>query len=192
MTFKPVHVPCHLYFITATLVGWKPLLREDAYAKIVLNSMDWLRREKRWFLFAFCLMPTHLHAIVKPMVERTISQVIQNFGSFTAHEILKHLESERRNELVEFFHQAQTHPQKEHRIWQKIQAQNIYSENFLKQKLEYIHNNPVSKKWMLADERANYRYSSAGYYDRGEKPMIEIDDVWEYFEKSEETTRGRV
>jgi hypothetical protein len=29
-------------------------------------------------------------------------------------------------------------------------------------------------------DRANYKYSSAAFYDKGEKPIIEIDDIREF------------
>ena len=45
------------------------------------------------------------------------------------------------------------------------------------QKMEYTHNNPVDKQWHLVDDRADYLYSSACFYDRGVKPVIEVDDV---------------
>jgi REP element-mobilizing transposase RayT len=91
MTFKPHHDPTHLYFITATILGWKQIFTAPAYAQIVLDSLAWHRQHGRWALYADVLMPNHLHAIVKPLAERTISAVLQSFGSFTAHAILHRL-----------------------------------------------------------------------------------------------------
>lgn len=179
MTFKPMHIPDHLYFVTATITDWQPLSLEAVYANIVLGSLDWLRQHRRWLMYAFVIMPTHLHTIVKPCEGYTISQVIQNFGSYTAHEILKQLQREQRRELLAMFREAQTHPQKEHQIWQRIQAKNIYSPAFLIEKFEYTHNNPINKGWELVADRADYRYSSACFYDRGEVPIIEVDDIRE-------------
>jgi hypothetical protein len=51
---------------------------------------------------------------------------------------------------------------------------------FLQQKLEYIHQNPVAKEWKLVNDRADYLYSSAGYYDYGRKPIVEITDINEW------------
>ena len=66
MTFDSRHDLTHLYFVTATVCGWKHLFADPTYADIVLGSLDWSRREGRMALFAFVLMPSHLHAIVKP------------------------------------------------------------------------------------------------------------------------------
>ncbi|MGD2206675.1 MAG: hypothetical protein PVH17_07840, partial [Anaerolineae bacterium] len=96
VTFKPHHDPSHLYFVTATVSGWRQIFTEPTYAHIVLDSLDWHRRQVRWLLFAYVLMPNHLHAIVKPQGERTISDVLQSFGSFTAHALLARMEAQGR------------------------------------------------------------------------------------------------
>jgi len=46
--------------------------------------------------------------------------------------------------------------------------------------LDYIHNNPIAKKWRLIDDRADYEYSSARFYDRGLGPSVEVDDIREW------------
>lgn len=82
--------------------------------------------------------------------------------------------------MLAFFTQRQDYdPHKHHQIWQPIQAKNVWSETFLRQKLEYIHNNPVVEQWGLVESRADYAYSSACFYDRGEAPGVEVDNLWE-------------
>jgi len=183
VTFKPHHDPTHLYFVTATLLGWQQLFTQPDYARIVLDSLDWHRRNNRWNLYAYVVMPNHLHAIIKPCEGRTISSVLQSFGSFTAHSILARLRADQNNDLLAFFAQHRERDASErHQIWQPIQAKNVTSLRFLREKLEYIHNNPLAKKWHLAGDRADYIYSSAGFYDRGLVPVIEVDDIREWFE----------
>jgi REP element-mobilizing transposase RayT len=178
MTFKPHHDPSHLYFLTATILGWRQILSEPAYAHSVLDSLHWHRPQGRWSLYAYVLMPNHLHALVKPEGDRTIYNLLQSFGSFTAHAILARLKSESRHDLLTFFARRQDKDaHKEHQIWQPIQAKNVYSVAFLREKLDYIHNNPVAKQWRLVGDRANYAYSSVCFYDRGEAPVVEVDDV---------------
>jgi REP element-mobilizing transposase RayT len=181
MTFKPVHDPSHLYFVTATVLGWEQLFTKPAYAYIVLNSLNWHRLHGRWMLFAYVIMPNHVHAILKPCDGHTISSVLQSFGSFTAHDILAQMREEGRVDLLAFFEQrVDRDPRKRHQIWQPIQAKNVMTAPFLREKLEYIHNNPVAKRWCLADDRAGYVYSSACLYDRGITPLVAVDDVREW------------
>lgn len=182
MTFKPYDDPAHLYFVTATVLDWTPVFLRAACARIVLDSLDWHRRNKRWQLYAYVVMPNHVHLILKPEAAYSISGVLQSFGSFTAHAILAHLEDEGESALLATFTQRQDRDStKGHQLWQPIQAKNVYSEDFLLQKLDYIHNNPVAKRWSLVEDRADYVYSSACFYDRGEVPVVEVDDIRELF-----------
>ena len=176
MTFSSFHDPSHLYFITASVIEWKHLFITPEYANIPLNSLAWLQQQKRILLFAYVLMPSHLHAVIKPE-DATIAETLQQFGSYTAHEILKKLRINNQKDLLSAFNQNRRDQRHEHSIWQDIQAKNIYSMKVLWQKLEYIHQNPVSKDWRLVTDRADYLYSSAGFYDYGRRPIIEIKDI---------------
>jgi len=181
VTFTPYHDPTHLYFVTATILGWKHLFIERAYAEIVLQSLDWHRRHGRWSLFAFVVMPNHAHFVVRPLGEETVSTVLQSFGSYTAHAILDRLGEDGRADVLAFFAQRQDlDASKEHQVWLPIEAKNVYSVGFLRQKVAYTHNNPVAKHWRLVEDRADYVYSSACFYDRGEPPVIAVDDVREW------------
>jgi hypothetical protein len=66
MTFPSTHDINHLYFVTASITGWKHLLSEPKYLQIVLDSLVWLQKEKRILLFVFVIMPSHLHLILNP------------------------------------------------------------------------------------------------------------------------------
>jgi REP-associated tyrosine transposase len=179
MTFPSFHDPSHLFFITASLIEWKHLFSTPEYALIPLNSFAWLQQQKRILLFAFVIMPSHLHAIIKPE-NGTIAEILQQFGSFTAHEVLKKLRANHQTDLLNMFNRNRRDKRHQHSIWQDIQAKNIYSMDFLRQKFEYVHQNPVAKDWNLVKDRADYLYSSAGYYDCGRKPIIELTDINEW------------
>jgi hypothetical protein len=43
----------------------------------------------------------------------------------------------------------------------------LYTPEVIYQKLDYIHNNPVQGKWMLANSPIEYKYSSAKFYETG-------------------------
>ena len=179
MTFSSIHHKNHLYFVTASISGWKHLLAEPKYAQIILDSLVWFQKEKRILLFVFVIMPSHLHTILKPE-NKTIGDIVQEFGSYTAHAILHELRKDRRDDLLKFFHEQRRDARHEHSIWQDIQAKNVYSSKFLSQKMEYIHSNPLSKDWKLVHDRADYKYTSARFYDKGINPIIPITDINEW------------
>ena len=179
MTYPSFQDSAFLYFVTATVIGWKPLFKEKEFRSIVFGSMSWLRKNERIYLFAFVLMPTHIHFIIKPRnVE--ISEILQQFGSYTAHAIIRQLERNDRKKLLMYFHKNRRPCVEGCSIWQDIQAQAIVDESTLSTKLEYIHNNPVNKGYRLVKNRQDYRFSSACFYDCGKEPFIAVDHVWEW------------
>ena len=179
MTFTSFCDPTHLYFVTASICGWKHLFVEPTYSQIILDFLVWLQKEKRILIFAFVIMPSHLHLILKPE-QKEIAGILKDFGSFTAHAILRQLRAEKKEHLLQFFHTERRDKRHQHSIWQDIQAKNIYSYEFLSEKMEYLHSNPVSKDWQLVKERGDYRYSSACFYDNGDTPIIPITDINEW------------
>lgn len=133
MTFSSFHDPNHLYFVTASICGWKHLFADQKYAQIVLDSLSWLQKARKILLFAFVIMPSHLHLILKPE-NKTIDEILQDFGSFTAHTILHQLRKDKRDDLLKLFHEQRRDTRHQHSIWQDIQAKNIYSHEFLSEK----------------------------------------------------------
>jgi putative transposase len=122
------------------------------------------------------VMPTHLHTIISPG-SVGITEIIQTFGSYTAHTIVKELVKEHRGTELAIFKNAVVDKLNKYRIWQKLDSKPIFTEYVLRQELEYLHNNPTRKKWNLVEERAEYLNSSARFYDLGKPCKIEIDDV---------------
>jgi REP element-mobilizing transposase RayT len=84
-----------------------------------------MQKQKRILLFAFVIMPSHIHLIIKPEKDST-GDIVQQFGSFTAHEILKELRTNNQKEILNLFQQKKRDQRHEHSIWQDIQAKNIY------------------------------------------------------------------
>lgn len=163
----------HCYFVTTSLVNRDfGFLNQEPYVKVILDSLRFLRKRQKHFLFAFVIMPNHLHLLNEPKRPYNISQVMHSFKRFTSQEIKKILEEKDFDIWKQFqdFGGA---------LWQEgFLDENIYSERIFLEKIEYIHNNPIIKGWQLVDDRADYKYSSACYYERNKKPIVEIDDFY--------------
>ena len=62
---------------------------------------------------------------------------------------------------------------REHQFWQDgVHAELVFSEAMMRQKLDYIHANPVKRGYVALPE--HWRYSSAANY-AGLASLIEID-----------------
>jgi len=86
-------------------------------------------------------------------------------------------------DVLGIFHNNRRDLRSNYSVWQEIFTENIFSQSFLEQKINYIHQNPTSKELNSNKDRSNFIYSSAGYYDKGEKPIIELDDINVYLLK---------
>lgn len=67
--------------------------------------------------------------------------------------------------MLAYFEEACMHLKREqkYKVWQNgYHAEKVYSNKFIKQKLEYIHNNPVLDKIVALPE--DYIFSSARNY----------------------------
>ena len=114
-------------------------------------------------IYSFVIMPTHVHFIWQQLQRNGKETAQGSFLKYTAHEFLKNLIRDGKSNLYEV-----NAANKKHEIWQRdslsIEIGNI---NFAKQKLDYIHFNPVSGNWNLAEDYLEYYYSSARFYETG-------------------------
>ena len=54
-----------LNFLTFTVVDWMSLFIRPVFSDIVINSLRFCQKEKQLLLFAYVLMPNHIHLIVR-------------------------------------------------------------------------------------------------------------------------------
>jgi len=57
----------HPEFITVTCLEWKPILMEDRFKDIVIDSLDFLTKSNRITVYAFVIMNNHFHLIWQMM-----------------------------------------------------------------------------------------------------------------------------
>jgi len=53
----------NIYFTTASIYNWLPLLQKDEFKDILISSLKFLKDNDRLDVFAFVIMPNHLHII---------------------------------------------------------------------------------------------------------------------------------
>ena len=65
-------------------------MNDSHVARIVCNAIKYFDND-RYKLFAWCIMPNHVHIAVQPFADHTLSNIVQAWKSFTAKESNKHL-----------------------------------------------------------------------------------------------------
>lgn len=76
-----------------------------------------------------------------------------------------------------------TRPEKQQfKVWENgYSAKDVFSPEFLRQKIEYTHNNPLQPQWQLAERPEDYVWSSARFYLLNEPALIPLRDARELF-----------
>ena len=160
------------HFITCTIVGWLPVFTRIKYLDIITASLSFCRQTKGLRLHAYVILDNHLHLVVSA---DNLSQVIRDFKRHTAKEILATARQEDKQWLLkqfEFFKKVHK-SDSQHQVWQEgFHPQAIATEDMLRQKLDYMHYNPV--RIGLVDRPEDWRYSSARNY-LGQDGVLEID-----------------
>ncbi|WP_229216501.1 transposase [Dyadobacter sp. 3J3] len=154
-----------VYFWTDTIKDWKNLLRQDKYKELIISSWKELIRREQIAIYAFVIMPNHLHMVWEMKDLNGKEKPYASFNKFISHQILKDL---RKNhpDVLPYFEVQDT--ERKYRFWQRDPlAVLIDSKIKVEQKIDYIHNNPLQLKWNLADRPEKYYWSSANYYENG-------------------------
>lgn len=165
----------NIYFVTCTIYKWKLLLSNDDFKNIIIDSMDWLCQMKKWQIFAFVIMPNHIHFIVRNLDINGKEMPHVSFFKLTAHQFIKKLRLENKNLLEEFQVDAVN---KKYEFWKRDSlAVNLFNRDMAYQKLEYIHLNPIRERWNLAIDPSDYSFSSASFYEKDNSLFSFLSDL---------------
>lgn len=156
------------YFITMTVVNWIDVFVRKNHKIVIVEALEYCQKNKGLEIFAWCLMPSHLHMIVRAKEGFLLTDIIRDFKAYTARVILKQIIEEpesRREWMLKNFKEAD--PGKPtaagYKFWRDgYHPVELYTTKFTMQKLQYIHNNPVEE--MLVTKPWEYMFSSARNY----------------------------
>ena len=159
------------YFITFTCVDWIPLFDITKSYDLVYNWFTVLKKKYNADVAAYVIMPNHLHVILHFQQEGfNLNSIISNGKRFMAYEIINRLQSAGNTTMLKKLGSLVTEREKKkgqlHKVFKdSFDAKPVITQQFLLQKINYIHNNPVSGKWMLAKDFVEYEHSSASFYE---------------------------
>lgn len=173
-SYRVLTNPCP-HFLTATVNAWLPLFTQPQTVNIVLDSWRFLQTTGKFKLYGYVILENHLHLIA---ASDDLSRDMQRFKSYTAKQIIAYLEqqnAERLLQLLAFFKRAHK-IESYYQIWEEgSHPQMIESESVMRQKLDYIHQNPVKRGYV--DRPEHWRYSSARNY-LGQAGLIDVIREW--------------
>ena len=163
----------HLHFITFSCYGRRPLLRAVRAKNLFLKELARVRRQYAFGLVGYVLMPEHVHLLVSEPKKGTPSTVLQMLKQRVSRKMRQKKTGHGIAQVrLPFLEAEESLP----RFWQaRFYDFNVYTERKRREKLDYMHGNPVTRK--LVRRPQDWPWSSYLFYEKGEAGLITIDPV---------------
>ena len=169
------------YFVTFAVEGWVDVFTRQLYKDLVLESIRFCQKEKGLVLYGWCLMSNHIHMIIGRKGENNIEEIVRDFKKYTSVQVCRAIESNtlesRREWMLNIFRLSASESNKhiKYKFWQsEFHPIELFYNEMMDQKLEYIHENPVKEG--IVENAEEYLYSSARDYS-GKKGLLDIEFI---------------
>lgn len=159
------HNPEGVYFVSFAVVNWIDVFSNNKYKDIFIGSLNFCIKEKGMELFAWCIMPTHIHLVFRSVGGQKPELLLGDLKRFTSKAIVKAIDEntheERKDWLLDQFLKAgeKSSNVDKYQFWQHHNHPiELWSNKVIFKKINYIHYNPVEAG--LVFRPADYLYSS--------------------------------
>ncbi|HDS01309.1 MAG TPA: hypothetical protein ENO22_10360 [candidate division Zixibacteria bacterium] len=146
------------------------LLTNNCFRKKVTESIDWARHEFGLKLLGYVIMPEHIHMVIVPKEESRLGQIIGELKRLSAKKIL----AEIKNDSLLGKLSVERDGVKRLAFWQRrCYDHNCRSDEFVWQKVNYCHYNPVKRGLVRSPEK--WEWSSYRWYYGYPNALLEMD-----------------
>jgi len=162
------------HFMTLTVLHWIPIFTRPETVQIVFDSLRYLMIEGLK-VHAYVILENHLHLIAQ---SEQLDRDIARFKSFTSKQLLAYLQSKNIKSILEqlAFYKKAHKGDRQYQFWQEgVHPEWIQNEEMMRQKIDYIHHNPVKRGYV--DQAEHWCYSSARDY-AGQQGLLEVSRQW--------------
>jgi putative transposase len=173
-----IHDQKDFYHVTFTVVDWIDVFVRDSYKEIFISSVKYCQNEKGLLVGAWVIMTSHIHLIIGTK-DKNIENIIRDMKSFTSRHLRKEIEQanyeSRKEWMLQRFYVAgrNNSNNNDFQFWiQNNHPVQLSSGDMLKQRLNYIHNNPVEAGFVCEPEQ--WKYSSAHDYAGGTQGLLDL------------------
>jgi len=163
------------HFLTCTVVGWLPVFTRPETVQTLFDSWQFLQDQDRLTLLGYVVLENHVHFIASA---EDLAKEVGDFKSYTARQIIDYLRDRRVRILLDGleYHKARHKSDRAFQLWQEgSHPKIIETEEVLRQKLDYIHQNPVKRGYV--SDPTHWRYSSARNDARIEE-LVSVSTDW--------------
>ena len=160
-----------LHFVTFSCYRRKALLGTARARDRFVRILDEVRRRHEFRLVGYVVMPEHVHLLLSEPAKKNPSKILQVLKQKVARALLK---KRRRVTNGQLWLPFEGRTREEAHFWQRrFYDFNVWSEKKLKEKLEYMHANPVQRK--LVEHPKDWPWSSWAHYAGKGENRIRID-----------------
>ena len=174
-TCKRYNTPTNAHFITFSCFRRQPFLARDRSREWVLDALRKAREQHAFDLWAWVIMPEHVHLVIWPRArEYSISAILASIKKPVTNAALRHVRKHS-PEFLERMRDAQPNGKCSYRFWQRGGGYdtNLWSATPLWDKIHYIHRNPVRRG--LATTAEAWLWSSCQDFLELRVPPIPLD-----------------
>lgn len=168
--------PGHAHFLTYSCYRRLPLLSRDVPRLWIVDAFERTREELDVALWAYVIMPEHVHVLVHPRtthyeMRRILVLLKQPVAKAAHHWLREHHQFAWIERLTVVYPSRQLF-----RFWQPGGGfdQNIFREKSVPAIMEYIHANPVRRG--LVERPTDWKWSSARFWEGWSDVPLKMDD----------------
>ena len=177
----------HLHFITFSCFRRRPLLGTRRAREHFLSILDQVRARYEFRLVGYVVMPEHVHLLLSEPRKGNPSKVLQVLKQRVSRALRRARRKSRAGQISLRF--AEDRSDAAH-FWQRrFYDFNVWSTSKLKEKLNYMHLNPVKRK--LVRHPKDWPWSSWAHYERGQDALIRIDPEQQSEQESKTPQKAR-
>ena len=161
----------HLHFVTFSCYHRRPLLGTARRRNLFLEIFEQVRARCSFVVVGYVVMPEHVHLLISEPERGTQSTVMQVLKQRFARRVLAELRRQRRPQQDALWQE----PLEVGHVWQaRFYDFIVRSEVKKREKLRYIHRNPVRRGLVLEPEQ--WRWSSFRSYAYGESGPVLVNE----------------
>jgi len=162
------------HFVTLTVLHWIPVFTRPEAVSILLDSLRFLSKDGLK-VYAWVILENHCHFVLQ---SNALDHDITRLKSWTGKNLIQYLAEQNVRQILDqlaFYKKAHKND-RAYQFWQEgVHPELIQNEDMMRQKIEYIHQNPVKRGYV--DEAVHWRYSSAKDY-AGLSGLLETCTTW--------------
>jgi len=143
------------YFLTTRTQSGLDVFKNKECCRLLIKDIAYYRKELEFLIYAYVIMPNHFHWIIHPSDKANISFIMNKVKGHSSFVINKYLD-------------------RKGKLWQaRFHDHVIRNGPDLREKINYIHKNPVTAD--LVEVPEDYKYSSCRNYYLHDDSILVID-----------------